>query len=214
MRKVCVIPARLGSQRLKQKNLLEINGKSLVNLCAEKCINSAIFDSVYINSESDALLNEAPPGCLRYKRSKDLANSVATSEEFIRDFIANVDCEYLFQIHTIAPLLTEEDIKSFADNFMNSGKQVGLCYEKIILESLIDGEPINFELNRKQNSQDLKDIHVVNWAMTAWKVDDFLLREGCLSYGSSRYFHEISKMSGMVIKTHEDYLMCKKILEL
>lgn len=213
MKKVCIIPARLGSQRLKKKNLLKINNKSLVKLCAEKCINSNSFDSIYINSESDIILNETPTQCCKYKRDEKLANSISTAEDFIRDFISKIECDYLFQIHTIAPLISEKDIRNFVSNFIISGKQVGLCYEKIVLESLIDEQPINFNFEKKENSQDLKDVHVINWAMTAWKVDDKLLREDCISYGSSRYYHEISKMSGLVIKTHEDYMICKKLLE-
>lgn len=213
MKKVCIIPARLGSQRLKQKNLLKINNKSLVKLCAEKCVNLGIFDSVYINSESDIILEEAPTNCLKFKRNKKLANSTATSEDFIRDFISKVECDYLFQIHSIAPMISKKDIKGFVFDFIDSGKQVGLCYEKIILESLINEEPINFSFNKKENSQDLKSIHVINWAMTAWKNNDELLKEKCISYGSSRYFHEVSKISGLVIKTQKDYMLCKKLLE-
>ena len=213
MKKVCVIPARLGSQRLKQKNLLMINNKSLVKLCAEKCLSSGKFDEVYINSESDTILNEAPLGCLKYKRKTDFANSVATSEDFIRDFVQNIECDYLFQIHTIAPLVTTDQISDFVDGFIESQRQVGLSYEKIILESLIDEQPINFNFQKKENSQDLKNIHVINWAMTAWKVDNELLKEDCISYGSNRYYHEIPKIAGLVIKTHEDYIICKKLLE-
>ena len=213
MKKVCVIPARLGSQRLKQKNLLMINNKSLVKLCAEKCLSSGRFDEVYINSESNLILNEAPAGCLKYKRNPDFANSIATSEDFIRDFVQNIECDYLFQIHTIAPLITISQVGDFVDGFIKSQKQVGLSCEKIVLESLIDGDPINFSFNNKQNSQDLKNLHVINWAMTAWKNDASLLDQVCLSFGSNRYFHEISRITGLVIKTNEDYLVCKKLLE-
>jgi CMP-N-acetylneuraminic acid synthetase len=213
VKKVCVIPARLGSQRLKKKNLLTINNKSLVNLCAEKCISSGRFDEVYINSESDEILDEAPYGCLKYKRRKDLANGVATSEDFIRDFLQNIECDYLFQIHTIAPLLTKEQIGDFVDHFIDSEKQVGFSCEKIILESLLGNRPINFSFEKKENSQDLKNIHIINWAMTAWKNDVSLLEEECLSFGTTRYFYEIPRTSSIVIKTKQDYVICKKIME-
>ena len=141
------------------------------------------------------------------------ANSIATSEDFIRDFMQNIECDYLFQIHTIAPLVTTDQISDFVDGFVESQKQVGLSYEKIILESLIDEQPINFDFQKKENSQDLKNVHVINWAMTAWKVDNELIKEDCISYGSNRYYHEIPKIAGLVIKTHEDYIICKKLLE-
>ena len=150
MKKVCMIPARLGSQRLKKKNLLTINNASIVKLCAEKCLKSSAFDEVYINSESDVILDEAPRGCLKYKRSNKLADSKSTSEDFIRDFCSSIKADYLFQIHSIAPLITIQQINSFVENFIKSDKQVGFTYERIILESLMEGCPVNFSFEQKK----------------------------------------------------------------
>lgn len=213
MKIVAMIPARLGSQRLKQKNLLEINNKTLVRICVDKCLDSEVFTDVYLNSESDLILKQATKGCKIYKRDKEIANNSATSEHFIRDFLSKVDCDYLFQVHSIAPLLKIDEIKDFVNSFIQSEKQVGLSYEKIILETLSEGEPVNFSFERKQNSQDLKTLKKINWSITGWKNNKSLLEEKCLSFGSTRYYHEVSKLSGFVIKTEEDYLVCKAILE-
>jgi CMP-N-acetylneuraminic acid synthetase len=119
---VAMIPARLGSQRLAKKNLLKINEKTLVKLCAEKCLQIDVFDKVYINSESDEILKETPIGCFPYRRKEQLSNDKATSDDFIIDFVKNIECKYLFQIHSIAPLLTKNNIKNFVLNFIKSNK--------------------------------------------------------------------------------------------
>ena len=214
MKSIAMIPARLGSQRLKQKNLLKINGDSLVKLCAKKCLDADVFEKVYINSESDLILKEAPSGCLTYKRKEGLANNVATSDNFILDFLQNIKCDYLFQIHSIAPLVTKEQVKEFALRFIESEKQVGLCCEKIVLETIDhDEQPINFTFQEKTNSQDLKSPRMINWAMTAWKVDAYLIKQRCISFGENRFFYEIPRTSGIVVKTKEDYEVCKRIME-
>ncbi len=208
-----MVPARLGSNRLKKKNLLKINGNTLVRNCLIKCVESDCFDEVILNTESQEIANQTLDPVGVYYRAPEIANDKATSEEFVRDFIKNNDCDYLFQIHTIAPLLKQEEITNFVHSFIDSGKQVGLCYEKIILETTDEEQnPINFTFNKKQNSQELKTLKKINWCMTGWKTQN-LLHENCLSFGSDRYFHEVSKLSGFVIKTMEDYLICKKLLE-
>ena len=208
-----MIPARLGSNRLKKKNLLKINDQTLVSLCLHKCLGTRCFNKVVLNTESAEIAAEAPKEVEVYYRSKDMANDYATSEVFVRDYLKNNECDYLFQIHTIAPLLMEEEIISFVHNFIDSDKQVGLCYEKIVLETVDNEEkPINFSFNKKQNSQDLPTLKKINWCMTGWKTEN-LLNEKCLSFGSDRYFHEVSKLSGFVIKTMEDYLICKRLME-
>lgn len=208
-----MIPARLGSNRLKKKNLLEINGKTLVSICIDKCKNSSCFSEIFLNTESEEIASEGLGKCKIYKREDVMADDSATSEEFVRDFLSKIDCDYMFQIHTIAPLLRAEDIRKFVQDFIESGEQVGLCYERIILETVdSNNHPINFSFDKKQNSQDLQHLRTINWCMTGWKVEG-ILNESCLSYGQSRYFHEVPKLSGFVIKTMEDYIICKKIME-
>jgi hypothetical protein len=168
---------------------------------------------VYLNSESDLILAEAPDGCLQYLRSPELADSNSTSDDFVRSFLKDVDCDYLFQIHSIAPMITISNIKGFVKSFISSGADVGLCYEKVVLESMTDFVPINFNFNKKQNSQDLVNTQVINWSMTAWKVSDELFSSPSISYGNTRHFYEIDKICGIVIKEKKDYDLCKVILE-
>ena len=47
-----MIPARLGSKRIKHKNLRLLDGKPLVSHVLEKCKDADIFSEIYINSES------------------------------------------------------------------------------------------------------------------------------------------------------------------
>ena len=50
-----MIPARLGSQRLKHKNLQLINGVPLITHTIRKCLNVDTFDAVWVNSESEKI---------------------------------------------------------------------------------------------------------------------------------------------------------------
>ncbi len=47
-----MIPARIGSQRLKKKNLALIGRKPLIQYSIEAAKNAKIFDEIYINSDS------------------------------------------------------------------------------------------------------------------------------------------------------------------
>ena len=48
-----MIPARLGSKRVKKKNLRLIGGKPLISYVIEAALDVKYFDEIYINSESD-----------------------------------------------------------------------------------------------------------------------------------------------------------------
>ena len=52
MKTIAMIPARMGSQRLKRKNLASLAGRPLITHAIEKCQASNLFDEIYINSEN------------------------------------------------------------------------------------------------------------------------------------------------------------------
>lgn len=108
---IAMIPARMGSQRLKQKNLRELGGVPLIVRAIRKCRDAGVFDEVWVNSEHPAFGDIArAEGVNFHQRPEALGNNQATSEQFVAEFLQKHDCEFLFQVHSIAPLLSVEDI--------------------------------------------------------------------------------------------------------
>ena len=170
MKVVCMIPARLGSQRLKKKNLKTINGLSLIGHAIRKSFDSKSFDSVWVNSESEEIGRIAQEeGINFYKRSSELANNSATSEDFIYDFSKKHRMlDFVVQVHSIAPLLSVRDIREFVDKIKSGSADVYLSYEPIQIESSYQNNPVNFTLSEKTNSQELQPIQGVSWSLS-WK---------------------------------------------
>ena len=50
---IAMIPVRLGSKRIPNKNLRLLGNKPLVAYIIEAAIKADVFDEIYINSESD-----------------------------------------------------------------------------------------------------------------------------------------------------------------
>ena len=61
MKIVAMIPARIGSQRLKFKNLALLNKKPLISYAIQKAKKSKIFSDIYINSDADIFKNIGSP---------------------------------------------------------------------------------------------------------------------------------------------------------
>ena len=197
MSKVAMIPARIGSQRLKQKNLRQINGKSLVQIAIEKCKKANCFDEIWVNSENDEILDIA---------EKNDAKSY-TSEDFIFDFLKNVRCSHLIQVHTIAPLLDYHEVKDFTSSFIKSNADVYLAGIKEQIECIYQKNPINFSFSEKTNSQDLLPIMRITWSITGWKSSSFLearKTKGFGTYNGKIEIHPVSKISGHVVKDEKD----------
>jgi CMP-N-acetylneuraminic acid synthetase len=116
-----MIPACMGSQRLKQKNLRELGGVPLITRMIRKCLAAGVFDQIWVNSEHPTFGEIATQeGVNFHQRPPELANNRATSEQFVYEFLKTHTCDYLFQVHTIAPLLTTQEVADVVQTMLNS----------------------------------------------------------------------------------------------
>jgi CMP-N-acetylneuraminic acid synthetase len=213
-----MIPARLGSQRLKQKNLQLFNGLPLIVHAIRKCKSAQCFDEIWVNTESDAIGAYATQENVGYhKRPEALANNIATSEQFVAEFISKHPCSLLFQVHSIAPLLSIKDIRIFVDRMQNSDIDCMLSYEPTQIECAIDGSPVNFSFDKKTNSQDLTPIQRITWSITGWRTKSYIdaIENGmCATYNGKVGFHAVNRLAAHVIKTADDLRIAEALFPL
>ena len=135
LKTIAMIPARLGSQRLVKKNLQLLNGIPLITHAIRKAKQSNAFDEVWVNSESEEIGRIAIQEDVQFHlRPAELADNHATSEDFIYEFLTKHPCDYLVQLHSIAPLLTIRDIISFSSCLKEGNQDVLLSTELIQIE--------------------------------------------------------------------------------
>jgi CMP-N-acetylneuraminic acid synthetase len=206
--KTAMIPARMGSQRLAQKNLRELAGVPLITRAIRRCLAAGVFDEVWVNSEHEDFAAVADnEGVSFHKRPPELAGNQATSEDYVAEFLEQHDCEYLFQVHSIAPLLTVTEIRQFVEALAAEGKDVGLSVVNHQLECLCAGDPVNFNFDTKTNSQDLVPVQKICWCITGWRRTTYLeaYRTGrCATYAGSVGVYPVSEIAGQVVKTEAD----------
>jgi CMP-N-acetylneuraminic acid synthetase len=215
---IAMIPARMGSQRLKQKNLRELAGVPLITRAIRKCVEAGSFDEIWVNSEHDTFGEiAAAEGVQFHKRPADLANNVATSEQFIAEFLEKHPCDRVFQVHSIAPLLTVAELQSFVAAMESGDFDSFLCYVPEQIECAYEGQPVNFTFAEKTNSQELKPLQRITWSITGWRRSSYLeaARSGkTATYAGRIGFHPISRAAGIIIKTEEDLQMAEALLAL
>ncbi len=217
-RRLAMIPARMGSQRLKQKNLRELAGVPLIVRAIRKCVTAGVFDEVWVNSEHPAFGEIAAREGVRFhQRPEALGNHQATSEQFIAEFLRAHPCETIFQVHSIAPLLTVADVRGFVDAMEAGDFDVLLSYEPVQIECALEGRPVNFTFGEKTNSQDLRPVQRITWSITGWRRTTYLAATDagtCATYAGRVGFHAVSHLAAHVIKTEEDLRFAEAVLPL
>lgn len=215
--KISMIPARMGSQRLKKKNLRKLDGLPLITRAIRKAVTAGVFDQVWVNSEHPTFGQiAAQEGARFHHRPKELASDTATSEQFVYEFLQAHPCDYLFQVHTIAPLLTAEQVAGFVETMIESDYDVLLSVVNEQIECAYQGQPVNFSFTEKTNSQELTPVQRITWSITGWRretyIDAFEAGE-CSTYAGRVGFYALDRMAGHIIKTSEDLRIVEALLQ-
>lgn len=215
---LAMIPARMGSQRLRRKNLREVGGVSLIARAIRKCRQAGCFEAIWVNSEDAAFAAIAEAeGVAFHQRPVELGSDTATSEDYIAEFLQGHTCDWIVQVHSIAPLLTAGELRGFVELCRRTAADVVLSAEPIQIECALGGEPVNFTFAEKTNSQELEPVQRISWSVTAWRRERFLQARAageCATYAGKVAFFDVSALAGHVIKTERDLEIAERLLPL
>ena len=218
MTSLALIPARMGSQRLRKKNLRNLGGIPLITHAIRKAKTAGVFDEIWVNSEHPAFAEIAlAEGVQFHQRPEHLGGNQATSEEYILEFLESHVCDYLFQVHSIAPLLNAEQVRGFVRAMLQSDKDVFLSAVLEQIECMLENTPLNFRFDAKTNSQDLLPVQRITWSITGWHRDTYLtaaLSGRCATYNGKIGVYPIDRLAGLMIKTEEDLQLAEALLPL
>ena len=116
---IAMIPARIGSQRLKKKNLALVNKKPLIQYVIDSAKKSNIFDKIFINSDSKIFKKiELKNNIDFYLRKKKFGSSNTKSDDVVYDFLKNNKCDIVVWVNPIAPLQDSFEIKKVINYFV------------------------------------------------------------------------------------------------
>jgi CMP-N,N'-diacetyllegionaminic acid synthase len=127
IKNICTILARGGSTGLKNKNTKILDGKPLIHHTIMQAIESKLFDTVVVSSDSDYILNISSEikGIELVKRHIELANHTISKRPGIRHAIQEVENKYnciydnIIDLDPTSPLRTIEDIHNAFNQFNN-----------------------------------------------------------------------------------------------
>lgn len=218
MKILAMIPARMGSQRLTRKNMRKLGGVPLITRAIRKCVAAGVFDAIWVNSEHpDFGAVARAEGVQFHQRPQALGSDQATSEQFVAEFLRTHPCEWVIQVHSIAPLLTVVDIRRFVQELRTGPWDCLLSTEAIQIECVYQGRPVNFSFAEKTNSQDLTPVQRLCWSISAWRRAVFLAAVAsgaCATYAGRIGFFQVNQLAGHVIKTEADLRLAEALLPL
>ena len=182
---VAVVPARLGSNRVKAKNLRLLNGRPLITYILGHLKETRHLRNIYINSDSDLFRHIADEeGVKFYQRPPELATSQSLIDEYIYDFVKHVNPAHLAVVNPTSPFIGADQLDRAWDQYCQSDCDTQLSCERIQTHCFYNGQPVNFSIAGKHpRSQDLTPVLALNFAITIWNCDRFVDQYERLGHG-------------------------------
>ena len=126
---VAIVPARGGSKRVKNKNIINIGGKPMIHHTIKTLIKSKIFDEVIVTSDSKKIqtISKKAGAKIYFTRPKNLSNDHVGTFEVINhtiNFLKNKlgkNPEYVCCVYPTSVLIDKNDIIS-SHNKIQEGK--------------------------------------------------------------------------------------------
>lgn len=215
---ICMIPARIGSQRFKKKNLALINEKTVLEWGIDAAKNSKVFDKIIVNGDHDLFNQIAKKNEVDFFfRDRNLGSSDTRSDEVIINFIDNFECEFVVWFNAIAPLQQIKDIMLFSQELLTNNYQSLFAVKTQQIQTLYENKPLNFSYKKKfEKTQDLKPPTIFVPSLMGWNAEcfrEFYSKNGYGFFCGNTGYVEVSLLSSLVIKNEEDFRMIRSVVE-
>jgi len=217
MTTVAMIPARVGSTRLKLKNLALLGGRPLISYAIEAAKAAKSFDRIIVNADHEVFRQLAQSmGVEFYLRPDALGSSTTRSDEVVYDFMQQHPADAVAWVNSTAPLQTGEEIRAVVRQFHARGLDSLVTVKDEQVHAVSDGRPVNFTLEEPfARTQDLTPVQLFVYSVMMWRTSTFMQafkqRGYALLSGKVGYV-PVSKRSAVLIKTPEDLRFAEGLL--
>lgn len=220
---IAVIPARGGSKRIPNKNIIDFFGKPMIAWTIEAAIKSGIFDEILVSTDNDQIAEIA----LKYGAQVPFLREVA-SDDFSPVALATIGAikqledykkekyDIVIQLMANCPLRSSESIFNAYEEFLKDST-------KSILSSFHYGmfnpwwahkidennkaKPLFDDDLRNMRSQDQSKLFCPTGAI--WISDIEILKKHSTFYSDDYRFYPISWLEAVDIDDYDDFKLAK-----
>ncbi|HOK41905.1 MAG TPA: acylneuraminate cytidylyltransferase family protein [bacterium] len=170
---LAIIPARAGSKRLPNKNIMLLNGKPLIAYPIEVALKSRVFDDVIVSTDSKKIAELAKKygANVPFMRPKKLATDkspvadtiIYTIEKYEKIFNKKVDIIVLLQ--TTTPTTTKDDITKIILKLTEENYDTAITVFRVYDRPEWCGIIKNNKFKKYFSNTEIKKMSAIEWYM-------------------------------------------------
>lgn len=217
MKNIAIIPARSGSKGLPDKNIKELNGCPLIGYSIKAALESEIFDTVMVSTDSERYADIAIKcgATVPFLRDVENAGDKSSSWDVVREVLSKYkeighEFESVCLLQPTSPLRTAQNIVEAYEMLESRDAKaiVSVCeVEHSPLWCNVLGENASLKGFIKEEAkmprQQLKQFYRINGAIYIAKVKEFLTNDDL--YTEKCYAYIMDRNKSVDIDTIEDF---------
>jgi N-acylneuraminate cytidylyltransferase len=225
---VAIIPARIGSKRIRQKNIINFLGKPMIYWTIKAAKQSKIFDYIFVSTDSIkiARISKECGAKVPFLRSKNISDDKTSVHKVtvhsLKLLQKKLNCKFdtVVQLMPNCPLRTSNDIISAYNIFKKKKYKFLISCSKFFMTNpwwafkvkKNDIAQMIFPNNWKKRSQDFKELYAPTGAIWIANVKN-LLKEKTF-YGKGFRVFKLDLKSAVDIDDINDLNLAKVISKL
>lgn len=224
--KIVIIPARVGSKRIKEKNIKNFLGVAIIERVIQSLIKMRLFDKIIISTDSLKVIKKInkfkkDPKIFPYLRPKRLGGDLVSTRDVIIDAIQSTKIkknDYVFCIYPTSIFLRKENlleslrkIKNKKLSYVFSAKEIdrNVYRSFTFIKSSLS---MIFRKNYKKRTQDLKKLYCDAAQFYLAKAENWIKEK--IIFSSKSDIVVLDKYSSIDLDEIEDWLFAEKIYKM
>lgn len=210
-----LLPMKGNSERVKNKNMRDFNGKPLYHAIVKTLLNVEYIDKIVINTDSEIIASDA------IKNFGDKITIINRPENIIGDFVSmndiiaydlsQVEGQYFLQTHSTNPMLTANTLKNAIEFYFNNLDLYDSIFSVTKVQTRFydtNSKPINHDLNNLIRTQDIPPFYEENSNFYIFSKESFK-NSGNKRIGLKPKMFETNKLESIDIDEPEDFILAE-----
>lgn len=182
MKITCLIPARSGSKRIKNKNIIKFKKTNLLKFIIKEITNSKIINKFILASDNPlyySKLDNLKDKVVFFQRGKSSSKDSSTSESVILEYLKKTkdDSDILILLQVTNPFITKDQLDEAISEFLKCDFDSMLSAVKskhFLWKDRKNSKPINYNYKKRPRSQNINGNFLENGSFYIFYKKNFL----------------------------------------
>ena len=217
MKVTAILPIRAQSQRVKNKNILQINGKPLYYYILNTLKQCKTVNKIVINTDYENIHNEFrhDPQVILMDRA-DYLKGNCDINMVIESVLNKIDGNYFLQTHATNPLLKSSTIDKSVKKYFEVENRYDTLFSVTRVQKRLwsmDCVPLNHNITDEPTTQNLKPYYEENSNLYIFSKTSFR-KAGNKRIGVKPHMYEMEKLEATDIDDMEDFVLAEALMKI